>query len=608
MNRSLTLSAAAVLLATTASAQCFSATGTSIVPMMAPTSIYTVDDEGRSSDIPFGFPFVLGGTTWTHFTVESNGEIYLTDGTGPVGATLFGLTSLNAVRGVAGDSPRICAFGSDLQAATSSTWDVLVDSSVSGEVKVSWVGMRHYLGNEDFSMSVTMRAGGLVEFNYAGNFGTPGFADFAAVSAGNAVGSSTTPASDLDMNADSGSIELLYESTWAGGFDLNGKSILILTNGNGGLSSQTICGTAQHNDVGEGCVGVGRESFYQHFTDAGVAATTLTGNVINMARNADGYTASWIPGIASALYVAPTANATNLPVLNDGEFTYTSAAGFPIPGGTVNSLTVTGNGVVAFGPGPAEPVNENWVPDPVTMLAGSHGGVYFWHAYNEEENGDVWAEELNGVLYITFQDVENFPLGVANPSTWQLQIDQNTGDMYMVFVTIDSDNSPIFGFWPQDHLIGFTPPGVSVDPGPVDLATGLPVTTQPDIEALALGASPVPISTPLGGSTVTYTVDNMRELTPGSGVVAGVVAFSLTPSSLDLTPLGAPGCFAYVGTLDVTLPVIGALGQPQSAQLVLPPGLPNGTLLYAQAACLAGGVNAFGLVTSNGIESTIGEN
>ncbi|MFN3244190.1 MAG: hypothetical protein ACE37K_21975 [Planctomycetota bacterium] len=609
MLRTLPLFGAACLLAAHASAQCFSASGTSIAGQMTATTIYTVDDEGISPDLAFGFPFPLDGTNWTHFVVSSNGEIYLTDGTGAVGSVLYGVTNVNALRGVAGDSPRICGFAGDLTAVPNlASWDVLVDSSVAGEVKVTWVGVRHYLGGEDWNMSVKMNAAGIVEFDYEGNFGTPGIFDITGISAGDGVGAATTPSSDLDQGADSGTLALLYETGWANGFDLNGKGLTIIPNGQGGFTSLLTCGSARHDSVGAGCYDVGRASFYQWFTDAGVASATLTGNAINLAPTGDGYLASWLPGIAQALYVPPSANATNLPVLNDDEVTFTPATGFPIPGGTVNELTVQGNGIVAFGAGPTEPTVDNWIPSPERMLDAYHGGVYFWHAYNEEENGDVWAEELNGTIYITFQDVENFPLGVANPSTWQLQINQATGDMFLLFVSIDSDNNPIFGIYPQDHLIGFTPPGASVDPGPVDLATGLPVVTSPDVFALAMSASPAPISTTSTGSTVDYTVANSQEITPSGGIAAGIVALSLTSGNLDLTGVGAPGCFAYVGGLDLTLPFVGPVGQPHTASLQLPPGLPQGLMIYAQAACLSDGVNAFGILTSNGIESRVGPN
>ena len=47
---------------------------------------------------------------------------------------------------------------------------------------------------------------------------------------------------------------------------------------------------------------------------------------------------------------------------------------------------------------------------------------------------------------------------------------------------------------------------------------------------------------------------------------------------------------------------------PQSVALAVPPGVPPNTRLFAQAAVLAPGANSLGLLTSNGIESTISIN
>tara|TARA_R110002096_G_scaffold183133_10_gene361060 strand:- start:6012 stop:7844 length:1833 start_codon:yes stop_codon:yes gene_type:complete len=608
MSNKLTLLALTTLFATTANAQCLSVSGNSITATMAPTGFWTVDDEGRSPDIAFnGFTFPLGGTNWTHFVVESNGEVYLTNGSGPVSPATFGITNLATLRGGAGGSPRLAAFGGDFEGVSGLVgWDILVDDTVANQVKVTWTGLRLFNGSENFSMSLTLLAGGLVQFDYAdGDFGSAAFNVIAGLSAGNDVGTGAEPPLDLNGGGDSGAVELFHEINWAP-WDLDNQSILLLPNGNGGYAAVISCGEAGHESFGEGCYNIGTESFYQHFTDAAVAATALTGNALQLSPSSNGYVATWLAG-GSALYVAPSAAATQLQVLNDDEVTFTPSAGFPTPNGTVTDLTVTGNGVIAFGMGPTEPSAENWIPTPAGMLAGSHGGIYCWHAYNEEEGGDVWAEEVGGITYVTFLDVENFPLGVVNPSTFQVQFDQASGQISIVWVDIDNDNVPIFGIYPQDHLIGFTPPGPSIDPGSVDLAAQLVVVTFPDTNAISISASPLPISTATTGTTVTYAIDNAPEVAANSGTAIGLVAFSLNGGlpGVDLGFLGAPGCSAYVGGLDLTLAFVGPIGQ-QTVPLTIPPGVPGGVLLYAQAAALSNGINVFGLATSNGIESTIG--
>ncbi|MCK5942500.1 MAG: hypothetical protein KAI24_11055, partial [Planctomycetes bacterium] len=458
---------------------------------MMPTWVHSVDDEGISPDLALGFTFPMRGVNWTHIAVSSNGVVYLTDGTGAVGDPRFGLASTANLVGVLGDSPRICPFSSDLMASMVSPWDIRVDSSVPGEIKVTWVSVAHYSAGvpttEDFSMSARLTSNGVVEFAYEGvDYGDPDANDFVAVSAGDGVAGPPSP-SDLSTTADSGTHEVIYENGWGLGFDLDGLAISLVSNGNGGFASDRSCRIARHEPFGAGCYDLAREAFYQEFPDASVASATLSGNGILMSPTANGYDVSWNPGLAAALYVPPTPGATLLPVLQANQVTFTPSVGFPTPEGAVTDLTVFGNGIIAFGAAPVQ--HFGWGPFVPSMFWDPHGGVYFWHIYNEEEGGDVWAEEAGGVIYITFEDVESYPLGTVNPSTWQLQIDQATGAMAMLFVHIDGNNSAVFGAYPQSHLIGFTPPGISQDPGPIDLVADLPMTTMSDVHSLELSAT-----------------------------------------------------------------------------------------------------------------------
>jgi hypothetical protein len=63
----------------------------------------------------------------------------------------------------------------------------------------------------------------------------------------------------------------------------------------------------------------------------------------------------------------------------------------------------------------------------------------------------------------------------------------------------------------------------------------------------------------------------------------------------------------HVGALGLALSFAGPLGT-QNVTLVLPPGLPLGTVMYAQAASLSLGVNAADMITSNAVASVISVN
>ena len=613
MNHSIPLvcfASMAVLLVAPLAAQCLPVAGVSIAPLMVATSALPVDDESRSPDLAFvGFTFPIGGGSYSHFVVGSNGEVYLTDGGGAIDPAQFGVSSLAEMRGIAGASPRVMAVSGDLVASLGApTWDILVDDSQFGQVQITWLSVRSWGSWPAFSMAVTLFSSGHVTLDYAGgDFGSVGWGYYAGVSAGNAVGSGLEVSDDFSSHSDSGALPLLFEEGWQP-FDLQDRSVLITPNGNGGYSSAVTCGLAYHGSYGAGCYDQGRESFYQHFTDAGVAATTLTGNALVMTPAADGFGVVWLPNTAASLYLPPTLAAVAMPVGNDGQVTQALSTPIYLPSKVVRELTVHGNGIIGFGPGPVGPYAENWLPQPAQMMAGTHGGVYCWHPYNAEEGGAVWFEEFAGVTCVTFLDVENFPLMTVNPSTFQVQFYHSAGAIIFVFIDIDSDNSLINAVYPQDHIIGYTPPGVSVDPGGVDLMTQMPLFTVPDVRALLLRASPDPVSSSSSGSTVVYNVDHALELIPGAGAAVGVVAFSLASAPpFGVAVLGAPGCAAWIGSLDLTRSFIGPLGA-QSVSIVLPPGLPPGAVIRAEAVSLSLGVNAVGMITSNAVESVVSVN
>ena len=126
---------------------------------------------------------------------------------------------------------------------------------------------------------------------------------------------------------------------------------------------------------------------------------------------------------------------------------------------------------------------------------------------------------------------------------------------------------------------------------------------------LALAASPVPIATPTTGTLVTYTATEIPENGPGSGNHDGFVIISLAGDmpGTSLTPFGAPGCAAYLASLDLWLPFSGA-ASTQTVQFQVPAGAPCGLPIYAGAVAFVppSGQNTLGAVTSNGIRSVVG--
>jgi hypothetical protein len=104
------------------------------------------------------------------------------------------------------------------------------------------------------------------------------------------------------------------------------------------------------------------------------------------------------------------------------------------------------------------------------------------------------------------------------------------------------------------------------------------------------------------GNTVVFSTS----LIP-AGTSLGLLVFGLVPLApgVDLTSLGMPGCFQWNNALLMRSFAVG--GSTASASMFIPnnPAL-AGVHLYAQSATLTPGLNAFGLITSNGLDLRAG--
>lgn len=600
MSQSLKLLTTATLLAAAASAQCFSATGTSIVPLMSPTSTWSVDDEGRSSAILLPFSFPIGGSSYDYIAVHSNGEIYFTDNTGvPVLPVNYGITYVGALTQ---GSPRICAFGDDLEALPAGGWDIKVDDTVGGEVKISWEHVHYYAssGADDFSMSITLYAGGAVRFDYSnGNWDNGAMYSLAGIGGGNNIGS-TAPSSDINFAGSSGNVGSVYQTAFAP-WDLDNQGILFVPNVSGGYDWVVACGTppnppAYTEAYGQGCYDTSTyQSVYAYFVDA-TASQVLGGQSFTFIPGGTNYT--MIAG--GAPFVAPTGAAVDLLLTDDSEIAVTPSLPFNYLGTTpIATLSVNSNGFVNMaGTG----VNYIYCYGSTYELLNANAPSFRANAdYNPGATGSghVYSEEIGGVLYVTWSGVYRY--GNTTPETMQIQLDLASGMVTIVFGTMATTG---YGL-----VVGYAPTGPCLDSGGINLATDLPVTTGVDLlaPAMALSADPAPVSTGTTGTTVTIQVDYSPEVVPGSGFVADLLIFSFSQNpGLDMTFLGAPGCFLYVSSLDLTLAIVGPAG-PQTMAFNVPPGVSALTEVFVQAAALAP-VNAFGVATSNGVKLFISDN
>lgn len=617
MLRSLASLATVVALAATASAQsCFVGSGgASVAAALLPTSggADPLHDEGRTSPQAMGLTFSMPGVAaaLTHASIDTNGVVYLSGAAGPTGtAASYTYGSLANLRGAAGSSPRIAPFWQDNQAMPTG-WDITAETVPGVSYKVTWLNTTNYLATAPArSFSATLFATGAVEFSY--DVFTIS-ATFVGVSAGSAVGATSTPASNF-ANGASSAIPLLWEGfANAASWDLSGKTVRFVPNAAGGYTQTLACGPtpAVHAAYGSGCYTIS-DSFYSLFADAVAANVGLQGQSFTLTNTGTTYLIT----AGGGTFVPPGAGAANvfLTPADDTEALLPLSAPLPTPQGPQTALRVHSNGVISWG-GTAQtfPGTNSYTPTPGGCLAAGNPGVWFWHDHNEQEAGSgriVW-EQVAGVVNVTWNDVESYAAPeVQNRSTVQAQFTLATGQIVVVFQSVNANASSSFG---SATLFGYSPGGASVDGGSQSLATSLPYAVlTANLTPVALTAAPAPVSTATTGTLVTYTHSGVPEAGSGTGVRLGLTILSVGQdvAGTDLAFLGAPGCRLHVASLDATYSFLG-VGATQTTTFTIPPGVPAGFNLYAQGAAivaansLPNGQNSLGVVLSNAIASTI---
>ena len=179
----------------------------------------------------------------------------------------------------------------------------------------------------------------------------------------------------------------------------------------------------------------------------------------------------------------------------------------------------------------------------------------------------------------------------------QFQFDLATGAARIVWLSVDSNTASPFG---SAHLVGVSAPGVSRNPGAVNLATASLLTT-PEFPALALTAGNRPVQQAVASSWNLL----LSNIAPTAAV--GVDVFGLADPNLpdlSLFGLGQAGC-QLRASLDVVSAWVVA-GPTHSYALTIPPSpVLNNFVIFTQSAVL-GVAAATDNATSNGIRGSIG--
>ena len=372
---------------------------------------------------------------------------------------------------------------------------------------------------------------------------------------------------------------------------------------------------AWHSKYGGGCHAFTQDNsnLLELFPTVLAADTALTGNALRFQLTANGYVADWLPGQAGALYVAPTGGATIVANLTATTTTFTPSAAIPIPGGTTATWTISSEGVLTAG----STGNQGSLSTVTLSATSSATGLawYTWVNQNPVETGSgkIKWEEVGGVLYVTFDGVE---LGTGtptlSPSTYQYQINMASGEVTMVWVSMFgvANNSA------SDVLVGCTLAGAGITPVSQTLSSVSAQVLAPDQSQLplTLSASPPPVINP--STLVTYTIDNVPETAPGSGLYLSLMFLSVNPflPGVDLTGIitSVPGCNLYLGTLDFGLGAAVTVVPQNLVQFTYStPIFAPGNVIGAQAVALFDATfpllngEASGYIVSNGVLSTV---
>ncbi|MBL8753103.1 MAG: hypothetical protein JNK15_07355 [Planctomycetes bacterium] len=357
---------------------------------------------------------------------------------------------------------------------------------------------------------------------------------------------------------------------------------------------------ASNTRYGPGCYQQ-QQSFYQFFSNAPSAAAALSGRAISFLANNPGYSVVSAPAHP---WVAPSATATAF-VADDAEFAWTWPSGTPFGPGGPTTIYVHSNGIVSLAPQTGL-TPSSYRPNVPAFLNAGATAFWSWHDFvaTAAGSGAIKLEEVAGVLYVTWDGVESYA-AAANPSWLQFQLVLATGDVHLVWQSITALGTSLYG---DSHVVGFSPGGPSMDPGPTDVATFTSVALgTSDVAPLTLNASPRPAL----GSTVTWATTNPPTI-GGIGLhflsVADLPPFS--PAGLDLGVIGAGGCVANVDIAQGYGSLISNLGGAfpgMDVALAIPVNLGLlGTPLYGQSVWFDAAANAAGLVTSNAVQSVIG--
>ncbi|MBK8976223.1 MAG: hypothetical protein IPM29_09865 [Planctomycetes bacterium] len=331
---------------------------------------------------------------------------------------------------------------------------------------------------------------------------------------------------------------------------------------------------------GTACGGDAPASFYELFT--------TTANPFDLSGNA-GFTMQWLGGTyrvtPGASPIVPPTGVNRLTFSDDQTQQVPLPFAFPSAAGNNSAVWLCSNGWMAFSATTLTTLTESvssLLNDPFPRLA------FLWDDLAPNNGGTIDAEpDVSGTFHITFTAIPEYSIGGANDVQISLQSNGTIEVKYGTCSTLDC-------------LVGYGRGSGARDPGGLDFSTLAPFTTGTERPNLELGV----VDRPVLGTTANTIVRNIAPATALAGAIN--YGIELAPP-LDLTFLGAPGCFANASAFFSQ----GFSVAAPTATVGIPlPNLPSlaGIVLDQQALVADPSVNRLGVATTNGVKWTLDVN
>lgn len=602
IQRLLPVASAAALLSSAVTAQ---APCTTYANSPAGTVMTTADDQIRNVALPFSFPF--DGNLYDSITISTNGWVKL----GQATATSSQFTTSESSM-LSGD-PRIAVCWDDLSPGQSSSGDLQYWADAT-QANICFQGVRRFgvttNPNTYANCELILLPSGEMYFYYDATCSMDLSTSDQLVGIARGYNQVAAGTSFVDWStANGGTVSVVnatgYEYFAPGAWDLLGGVVLhwmptgvstydvtygpaLTTCPQPGSFPQLANGPTAY---GTGCpTPVPNGSLYQEFTDNAGGLPMDTANT-SMLFQALGEEYTLVPGPGFDMGYA-TGTVLSLGDEQMIALPVGAMGVFPFGDSLVTEIRLSSNGWIGLdasfpltGPGVA-----NYQGTPAEFNDQGPRIAACWVDHNPGAGGTIYWDNTNpSYSMITFLNVAQY----ADPSTctWQVKL-HNNGD---IEINHGADVGTTTGY--ISPIVGITR-GTAADPGPDDFVTAGTVNT----------IGPVDI---VGVNPISHTSSQLamgKEFTMSatfSGAFLGFFIVGFANPNFPLDVLGATGCTAYA-TLDILEPGIFS-GTSLNVTL---PGVPydpvfSGATIFTQAAAFSP-VNAFGIVSSNGLQHECG--